>query len=140
VTSLVRLTDENIADYADTLVLQARGGGVALDYSEDSIAIVERLLTASDDLLRAETFPETQRRLVAFYNGCYVGEVMARNLAGAWRFDENWYEASLVFPYGEGGLQVHPFHKIYRRVTDGPAENELVAYYQGLKTRLAGED
>lgn len=135
----MQLTEDNIADYADTLVLQARGGGIPLDYSAESVATLERLLRVSDELLLADSFPEAQRNLVVFYNGCYLGEVMSRSLGGAWRFEENWYDSSLVFPYREGGLQVHPFHKLQRRVTEGPAENDLVAYYDGLKARLAGE-
>jgi len=136
----MNLTDDNIGDYAETLVLQVRGGGRTLDYSEESVATLEELLRVSDELLQDESFPETQRNLVVFYNGCYLGEVMARHLGGAWRFTENWYDASLVFPFGEGGLQVHPFQKVYRRVTEGPAENDLVAYYDGLKTRLSGDE
>ena len=133
------LDETNIADYAETLVLQVRGGGRELDYSEGSVAVVEDLLRVSDELLQAENFPETQRNLVVFYNGCYLGEVMARNLGGTWRFAPNWFDASLVFPYEEGGLQVSPFQKVHRRVTEGLA-HDLVAYYQGLKDRLAEQD
>lgn len=129
------LDETNVADYARTLVLQVRGGGRALDYSEASVQTVEELLRVSDALLQAENFPEMQRNLIVFYNGCYLGEVMARNLAGVWRFAPNWYDTSLVFPYGDGGLQVFPFQKLYRRVTEG-AEHDLVAYYEGLKEKL----
>jgi hypothetical protein len=133
----MRLTEDNIADYADTLVLQVRAGGHTLDYSEASVATLEAMLSASDAQMQAPDFPEGQRSLVVFYNGCYLGEVMARNLAGVWRFDEaDWANSSLVFPYRDGGLQVHPFRKLYRRVTEGPAENDLVAYYAGLKEKL----
>nr|CAA9270734.1 hypothetical protein AVDCRST_MAG63-2916 [uncultured Armatimonadetes bacterium] len=133
------LDETNVADYAETLVLQVRGGGRELDYSEASVAVVEELLRVSDDLLQAENFPEAQRNLVVFYNGCYLGEVMARTLGGTWRFTPNWFDASLVFAYGEGGLQVSPFQKVHRRVTEGPTQ-DLVAYYQGLRDRLAEQD
>jgi hypothetical protein len=134
------LTDENVGLYADTLVLQVKGGGRELDYSEASVEVLEDLLRASDELLRGENFPETQRNLLVFYNGCYLGEVMARALGGAWKFEENWYDSSLVFPHRdggeEGGIQVFPFQKVYRRIAEGPAGNCLVAYYDGLKDRL----
>lgn len=134
----MNLTAENVGAYADTLVLQVRGGGRELDYSEASIAVVEELLAVSDELFRGENFPEMQRNLVTFYNGCYVGEVMARNLAGTWRFTENWFDASLVFAFGgDGGLQVFPFQKILRRINEGTGEQNLVAYYDGLKRKLA---
>ena len=132
----MRLDEDNVGDYAETLVLQVRGGGQTLDYSEASVAILEELLCVSDELLQTPELPETQRNLVIFYNGCYLGEVMVRHLAGTWRFAENWFESSLVFPYGDGGLQVHPFQKLLRRVTDGPVENDLTEYYAGLKQRL----
>ena len=131
----MKLTGDNIGDYADTLVLQVRGGGRALDYSEDSLGTVEELLRVSDELFHLPTFPDVQRNLVVFYNGCYLGEVMARSLGGVWRFEPNWFDASLVFAYGEGGLQVFPFQKVHRRVTKG-AEHDLVRYYEGLKHKL----
>ncbi len=134
------LNEDNVADYADTLVLQVRSGGDGgreLDYSEASLATVEELLRLSDELFRLPAFPDNQRNLVVFYNGCYLGEVISRHLGGTWRFADNWFESSLVIPYGEGGLQVFPFQKMHRRVTEGPDENDLVAYYNGVKRKLA---
>lgn len=138
----MRLTAENVGDYAETLVLQVRGGGRELDYSEASVAVMEELLRVSDPLFAIENFPDAQRSIVVFYNGCYLGEVMARNLGGVWRFEENWFDSSLIFAYGDsdGGLQVHPFQKVYRRVAEGPQENDLTRYYQGLKERLEGQE
>jgi hypothetical protein len=134
----VRLTEDNVADYADTLVLQVRAGGHALDYSEASLGTLESLLRASDAQFQSPDFPEAQRNLVVFYDGCYLGEVMARNLGGTWRFDEaDWAASTLIFPYEDGGLQVFPFQKLHRRVTEGPDKNDLVAYYEGLKAKLA---
>ncbi|MBC8101327.1 MAG: hypothetical protein H7Z41_01900 [Cytophagales bacterium] len=135
----MKLSLDNIADYADTLVLQVQGGGRTLDYSEASIATLEDLLRVSDELLRSDNFPDAQRNLVVFYNGCYLGEVLSRNLIGVWRFDDNWYDSRIVFPYQGGGIQIQPFHKLFRRVTEGPEENDLVAYYEGLKTRIEGD-
>ena len=132
------LDASNVADYAQTLVLQVRAGGRELDFSPSSVATVEELLRVSDELFALPEFPDTQRNLVVFYNGCYLGEVMARSLGGVWRFEPNWFDASLVFAYGEGGLQVFPFQKVYRRVTEG-AEHDLVAYYRGLEEKLAGQ-
>lgn len=133
----MKLDETNVALYADTLVLQVKGGGRELDYSEASVATVEELLRLSDELLAGPNFPDAQRNLTAFYNGCYLGEVMHRNLGGTWRFEPNWFDASLVFPFGEGGLQVFPFQKVYRRLTDGPNVHDLVAYYDGIKVKLA---
>src|SRR5437868_5504869 len=62
----MNLTEDNVGDYAETLVLQVRGGGRTLDYSEESVRTLEELLRVSDELLQAESFPETQRNLVVF--------------------------------------------------------------------------
>ena len=131
------LDETNVGDYAQTLVLQVRAGGRELDYTEASLVTIEELLRVSDELFQLETFPENQRNLVIFYNGCYIGEVMARALGGVWRFAPNWFDASLVFAYGDGGLQVFPFQKVHRRVTEGRTEHDLAAYFQGLKDKLA---
>lgn len=130
------LTDENIADYADTWVVQVRASGTELDYGEASVEAIEKLLRLADPELQSADTPQNKRELIIFYNGCYLGEVMARNFGGTWRFAPQWPDSSLVFPYDNGGLQVHPFQKLYRRVTEGPEENDLVDYYKGLKERL----
>ena len=131
------LDGTNVADYAQTLVLQVRTGGRDLDYSEASVATIEALLRVSDELFALATFPDDQRNLVVFYNGCYLGEVMARNLGGIWRLEPDWFDSSLVFDRGDqGGIQVFPFQKVHRRVTEGPDENDLVRYYAGLKEKL----
>lgn len=131
------LTEDTIGDYAETLVLQVKGGGRELDYSAASLTTLEELLRVSDELLQTPDFPDAQRNIVIFYNGCYLGEVIARTLSASWRFDAaNWFESSLVIPFGDGGLQVKPFEKLYRRVTDGPDNNDLVSYYAGITAKL----
>ena len=130
------LTESNVADYADTLVLQVRGGGRVLDYSEESVATQEELIAVSDELLALPDFPETQRNLLLFYNGCYLGEVIARNFGGVWSFAENWFDASLICRTRTGGLQVFPFQKIDKRISDGADANFLPEYLRELKTQL----
>ena len=113
--------------------------GRILDYSAQSVALLEGLFRISDELLQGENFPDAQRNLVVFYNGCYLGEVIARTLGGVWQFDgDDWANSSLIFAYGGGGLQVFPFHKLLRRVMDGPDSNDLMTYYDGLAAKLSG--
>ena len=132
----MRLTPDNIADYAETLILQAAGGGRILDYSPESMAVLEELIRVSDELLLADDFPERQRNLLIFYNGCYLGETMARTLGGVWRFEEIWYDSSLIFARGDEGIEARPFAKMHRRVTEGPSDHDLVSYYIQLKDLL----
>ena len=133
------LTEDNIGDYADMLVLQARDRGLTLDYSSESISRLEDLIRLSDDLLRGDGFPEAQRNLVVFYVGCYLGETLARNYGGVWHFDPNWFESTLLFNLPDGGLQLRPFHKAHYRVVVGVKENELTAYRDGVKARVQAD-
>ena len=119
----MRLTEANVTDYADTLVIQARNAGLQLDYSEDSIIHLERYFRISDDLLQLESLPEEQRSLIVFYGGCYLGEVMCRHTEGTWNFEDNWFDSKIVFPTRQGGIQIEPFQKMYRRVKEGPADH-----------------
>jgi hypothetical protein len=61
---------------------------------------------------------------------------LARNLSGVWRFDDDYAQSSLVFPFGDGGLQVFPFQKLIKRVMDGAKGNDLVDYFEGLQKQL----
>ena len=134
------LTEDNVADYADTLVLQARDRAIDLDYSQASVDRLEDLFGLSDDLLRGENFPEAQRNLVIFYGGCYLGETLSRCFNGVWRFEPNWYDSTLVFQTATGGLQLRPFHKVFQRVTGEIDDNRLISYRDGLKQQLAAKD
>jgi hypothetical protein len=133
----MRLNADNIKDYADTVALQARGAGRILDYSPESLDVLEESIRLNDNLLKAENFPEKQRNLLVFYNGCYLGETMAQTLNGVWMFEDNWYESSLLIPRQTDGVQVRPFEKILRRLTEGPEGHDLGTYFRQLKSLLA---
>lgn len=134
----MQLTEDNIADYSDTLVERVRAGGHVLDYSEASITLLENLVRISDDALKSPDLPQEHRDLVVFFNACYLGEVMARNLGGVWQFPEQWPDSSLTFRREDGtGVQIFPFQKLFLRVTEGAERHDLVDYYSGLKKHLA---
>ena len=136
------LNDANIRDYADSLRAQVRAGdeemAARLDFSERSVWALEALMRGSDERFADPATPETAKELTVFYAGCYLGETLSRCLGGVWRFDaDNYAQSSLVFPLGDGGLQIFPFVKLQKRVTDGVKENDLVDYFEGLQTQLA---
>ena len=138
----MKLFENNIREYAQSLVKQVQAGDTEmasrLDFSERSIWALEALCRASDERFLAQDTPDRGRELTIFYGGCYLGETLAQNFGGTWRFVDDWTESSLVFPDGEGGLQVFPFQKLIKRVIDGPKGNDLVDYFEGLQKRLAG--
>lgn len=135
------LNDESIRDYADTLIAQVRASdaelAARLDYSERSVWALESLFRASDPRFQSPDTPAHAREMTIFYGGCYLGETLSRCLGGVWRFADDWAESSLVFAHGDGGIQLYPFQKAFRRVHDGPTGNDFVDYLEGLKTRLA---
>ncbi len=137
----MKLDDNNVRDYAESLVAQVRAGDAEmasrLDFSERSAWALEALIRLSDPKFADPATPERATELTVFYAGCYLGETMARVLGGTWRFTDDYTESSVVFPYGDGGLQVFPFQKLIKRVTDGVKGNDLVDYFEGLRKQIA---
>jgi hypothetical protein len=134
----MQLTEDNVADYAHTLIERVSTGGHLLDYSETSLIVLENLIRRSDNALQSPELPVAHRDIAVFYNGCYLGEVLSRNLGGVWHFESPWPDTSLVFRRNDGtGLQVFPFQKLFRRIAEGPEHNDLVDYYNGIKEYLA---
>ena len=135
------LTVENVGLYAETLVRQVAAGGQALDYSRESLAVLDELLALSDPLYEVSSDP--QRDLVIFYTGCYLGEVLVRTLGAQWQLTEHWGEASLRVADAHGGIEVRPFEKLQRRLTEGGEGNLLLSYWDGLAehiTRLSRQN
>ncbi len=136
----MKLDENNVRDYAESLVAQVRAGdpemASRLDFSERSVWALEALIRLSDEKFADPATPERGKELTVFYAGSYLGEILARNLAGVWRFDDDFRQSSVVFPFGEGGLQVFPFQKLIKRVTDGVKGNDLVDYFEGLQKQL----
>lgn len=130
------LNSETVGLYAETLVRQAAAHGVTLDYSRESLATLDGLLSGSDPLY--DTASPAQRDLVIFYAGCYLGEVLVRTLAGAqWQLTEHWSDATILAVGSQGGVQVRPFEKLHRRITEGGEGNSLSAFWDGLSEHLA---
>ena len=130
------LTSETVGLYAETLVRQAAAQGVSLDFSRESLATLDGLLSGSDPLY--DTASPAQRDLVIFYAGCYLGEVLVRTLESAqWQLTEHWPDATVLVVRAQGGIQVRPFEKLHRRITEGGEGNSLSAFWDGLSERLA---
>ncbi|WP_395146362.1 DUF6278 family protein [Armatimonas sp.] len=128
------LTADNVGLYAETLVRQAATGGYCLDYSAESLVALDALLASSDPLYDLSS--ETQRSLVIFYAGCYLGEVLVRTLGGLWQLTDNWAESSLVIVREQEGIEVRPFEKLYRRLAEGEDGNRLADYHHGILERF----
>ena len=124
------LDDDTVGLYAETVVRQVGAGGASLDYSAGSLAVLDSLFADSESPFAQ--LSEQQRHLAVFYLGCYLGEVLVRELSGTWHFEENWFESTLLVVRENGGVQLRPFEKVLRRFTEGSEGNSLAAYFSAL--------
>lgn len=122
-----------LADYAarfaaDTVVLVRGRTGVRLDYTADSLRLVDHAIEG----LRNEGRPvaELAETLVGF--GAYAGEVMVRQARARW-VDFTPHERALfghAFGVRTPDLQVwNPLGKAFKRYTQG-SDHSLHAFYQ----------
>jgi hypothetical protein len=130
------LSQGTVGLYAETLVRQAAASGVVLDYSEASLGTLDGLLSGSDSQYTHAS--ATQRDLVIFYAGCYLGEVVVRVLQGHWIIDDPWAQSRVLIAQEPGGVEIRPFEKLQRRLTEGGDGNHLTAYLQGIRELLTG--
>lgn len=132
------LTAETVGLYAETLVRQAAATGVQLDYSPESLGTLDGLLAGSDAQY-AQASP-AQRELVVFYAGCYLGEVLARELDAQWQFTPEWPQTTMIVAGEQGGVEIRPFQKLLRRLDEGSEGNHLTAYRTGIVELLSGQN
>jgi len=95
------------------------GSGVNLDYSLDSIQVLEDLL------LQARPLLTPFRTMCAYIAGCYFGETLIRNLGGSWEYRaEDWPYAQS----GNGFFSANVIGKCSRLLRTGERDEEgLVA-------------
>jgi hypothetical protein len=118
---------QNMADVTITDVMKAYAQdaerlafkeGVSLDYTEKSLEDVDALLhqIAGDSVVPPKTpEEEEQLRTLAKVYGGYLGEVVIRNLGGAWETSENPDGSARVILRCQG-VQMFPFEKVYKRL------------------------
>jgi hypothetical protein len=127
--------DEMIRTYADEAVVLARQQHrVLLDFTPASVPALERLLDG-----QAAVDLDFQSRLW----GSYFGEVLRRRWNGIWVLApypgnrELAGKADSVIPTLDvAGSRLWPTMKVYRRLTQGAAEN-LSTFYDLVEKRLA---
>ena len=127
--------DEMIRAYADEAVVLARQDHrVLLDFTPASVPALERLLDG-----QAAVDLDFQSRLW----GSYFGEVLRRRWNGIWVLApypgnrELAGKADSVIPTLDvAGSRLWPTMKVYRRLTQGAAEN-LSTFYDLVEKRLA---
>lgn len=129
--------DEKMQWLASQAVDMAKNDGVELDYSIDSIADVEEILSKLHEQYQARDDDTGMKGLATAY-GAYIGETIRRS-----EEDSIWAEDHEVagpgsFPLRWRGGDSFPIGWCYKRMKNGPEEN-VWHKYQILKQQRESE-
>ena len=126
------MSDMNCLDmmqmYAVDAVTLASRLGNELNYSEDSLAIVEEILAMYHKSLTDEV-TEDQIGLMSLTWGGYVGEVMRRQLGGEWIMEKEMVKLVIK------NTEYFPTGVTYLRIKEGP-EQSITDYYASIKNGM----
>lgn len=126
--------EREIAELADEMVTGVMAvfddAGVLLDYSDESVAELDRL--AAQLWPEAIEEEEVLDAIVANW-GAYLGQAIIDNLGGEWTFRQDLEHASVHFP--RTGMEAFPFHKVRKRLVLGPQES-MADFYEALVEEL----
>jgi hypothetical protein len=134
--------NEMMRDYAEAAVEIAGDYKIVLDYSEQSLQSVEKIL----DKLSAELHniggkagPEggvdEQTVMMCKLWGGYVGEVVRRKWGGEWAMETYPGSQFATLTLNVRGGKMFPSIKVYHRLVKGPDEN-IWTFYQTVKEKL----
>jgi hypothetical protein len=139
--------EQNMADVTITDVMKAYAQdaerlalkeGVTLDYTEKSLEGVDAILNqiAGDDVVPPKTAEEEDRlwTLAKAYGG-YLGEVVVRNLGGAWEMGDNPDGTARVILRCQG-VQMFPLEKVYKRLAEDQFSG-VSGYCRALRAIIA---
>jgi hypothetical protein len=144
--------DQMAADFADAAVELARDFGASLDFSEQSLEHVERILGQLHDDIQGLTPVQSldERRPttsdlteMSKLWGSYFGEVVRRRWGGEWSIEtyplsgrDGKSQPFSTLTLSVAGAKLFPSMKVYRRLTQGDAEN-LWEFYGKVREKLA---
>jgi hypothetical protein len=123
---IARTADEAVAMWQD-------GAGVALDYSEASLAVVDEILeeVASDV---EEMTPEQTECLVQDF-GCYILEVARRQFGGRYYWFEQRDQPVLVVGEPSFRVALLAWDRVRARLGGDPADN-IPFFFAGFAERV----
>jgi hypothetical protein len=127
---------EHAADLAETCVAAANQiSGLVLDYSPGSLDLVDRQM----DTFAADGHDSSVLASTLFAFGCYVGEVLVRNLGGRWvSVEKPVMKDRAGFPMVvmmDSGDWWNPIGKVFKRLDDGPSES--ISYFYAVAAQAA---
>ena len=135
--------DEMMQDYADKAVELARDFHVQLDFTENSVQALEQILAQLHEEHRAftaggsspEQAVEEQMVMMCKLWGGYLGEVVRRRWGGDWAMESYPGANFATLTLNVRGGKLFPSMKIYRRLTEGPADN-VWSFYERVRSKL----
>jgi len=132
---MAEITISNVMKaYAQDAERLASEQGISLDYTEESLEHVALLVrqVAGDNVLTART-PEEESQLWTLSKtyGGYLGEVVIRNMGGAWELQDNPDGSARLVLRCEG-VTMFPAEKVYKRLTEDLFSN-LSGYCRALR-------
>lgn len=131
-----------MAAYSEDALGIAKQMGISLDYSEDSLKILDEILEnyhlgLPKGIKKLFSRGPSKKDLVQMSNtwGGYLGEVIRKNIGGEWGMSENFADAiSLTI----NDTEIFPPAKVNKRIINGK-EDEICFYYQVLKEELINQ-
>ena len=137
--------EEMMRDYAESAIELARDFQVHLDYSEDSVQGLERILAqlsqehraflASHPATRDAAGVDEQMIMMCKLWGGYLGEVVRRRWGGEWNMETYPGAHFATLTLNVRGSKLFPSMKVYRRLTEGDSDN-VWAFYQKVRSSL----
>jgi hypothetical protein len=127
--------NDMMAAYAKDAVEYAAKFKRKLDYSEESIAELEKLCTFLYAAIPKTFFKKLFRKMpsdetiigVSKMLGGYLGEVVIKHYGGHWEV-ENFMNEGNTIVLVSGEIKAFPVGKIYKRLKNGPEDNILHFY------------
>lgn len=121
-----------MAAYAQDAVAHARRRGIELDFSEASLAEVDRVLqqTTGGGVTPQTTDDEEALWLVAKMYGGYVGQVVIGAMGGQWELKDQPGGANVILR--SHGVVMTPLERVYKRLTLGDDGN-VAGYSRALR-------
>ncbi len=122
--------------YAEQAVAAAaREHQIELDYSEESLKQVENILERLDAPLAGDAPTDAATEDLCKMWGGYLGEVVRRRWGGEWVLETYPGGNVLTVALSTPGGTVFPSLKIYRRLSQGAAEN-VWSFYCMMRDRF----
>lgn len=111
--------------FAQQAVEMAEKRGMRLDFSNESVVTVEKILELLHKQHQEKPMDEQFARQLASLFGSYVGNTLIKNLGkGKWGIDPKTNEPSVII---DGTYMFFPA-KAYKRIMNGPEDNIIQMY------------